>query len=440
MGRIASSFRNLLRIRELRGRLLWTAGLLVAFRVGAHVLVPGVHMEAVRSVAEEISRTLGGIWAFLDMLSGGAIGNLALFSLGIAPYITASILVQLWSKLDPKLEAVAKEGPSGRRALQRYTRYLTVPIALVQAAVATGQLSRLSAWQVRQGGAPLLVSESWLTWLTIVAGLTAGALLTMWIGEQITERGLGNGASVLIMAGIAARAPVVGAELLGKALSQEARWDAVFFILAVGAAALALTVGVAKAQRRIPLQHPKHVRGRRVVLGGRNYLPILLNTAGVMPVIFASSLMVIPQLVGLLPGFSGVGRLFAAQGFWFHLFEIVAILFFAYFWTYLFMRPDEVAQQLKENGSFVPGVRPGENTAAYLDRIVSRLTLVGASFLCGVALVPGLLSRAVGLGSVADAFLGGTSLLILVGVALDLVRKFESYLLLRHYEGILGKR
>jgi len=268
--------------------------------------------------------------------------------------------------------------------------------------------------------------------------MSAGALFIMWLGEQITERGIGNGASVLIMSGIIARMPAILWQMIEKSRQGSLSAGSIVAILAVYLASIIAVVFVTQATRRIPLQHAKHIRGRRMMTGGRNYLPLKVNTSGVMPVIFASSLLVVPQMLGLIPGLSFMRDLFQRGWFFYSLFYVTMIFFFSYFWTYLFMRPDEIALQLKESGSFVPGIRPGENTASYLNTILSRITLCGAAFLCAIALLPDLISAALQLDRYLVAFLGGTGILIVVGVGLDIINKVESYLIMHHYGGFLG--
>ena len=413
--------RNLLRLPEVRRRILWTLGLLAAFRAGAHLPLPGVHPAAVHAFADAASRAMRGLWTFLELLSGGALGKLALFALGIAPYITASILVQVLTKASATLEAVAKEGPSGQKRIQQIVRCVTLPVAAVQAAFA--------AWQLRAAG--LLASGGLMDLLLVVAGMTAGSLLTLWIGEQITERGLGNGQSMLILAGIVSRLPAMA----GEAIRRGPGTPLLLGIL--GLATIVATVIVTRAQRRIPLHHASRVRGRRVVAGWRNYLPLRLNSAGVMPIIFASSAFVLPQVLGLIPGLGWIRAPFERLGFVFTALYAAAIVFFSYFWTYLFFPPAELALQLKERGSFVPGLRPGEVTERFLNGILARITLCGAAFLAGIALLPGLVARALGGEVLWEAFLGGSSLLIVVGVVLDLVQKLDSYLQMHRYEGFL---
>ena len=437
---ILQSFQNIFKIPELRTRILWTFGLLVVFRIGSHISLPGVNPTAIEAWRDEMARSGQDIFGLIQVFTGGALGNLALFSLGIMPYITASIIMQLMSKVSPNLEAIAKEGPSGQRKIQQYTRYAAVPVCLVQGFFAAQQLSNWSKSQESQGGLPLLMSPGLGNVLFLVIGMMAGVLFIMWLGEQITERGVGNGASVLIMAGIVARMPAILAELFTKARAGDVRMDSVIIILGLYLSTVVAVVFVTQAQRRIPLQHAKHIRGRRMMAGGRNFLPIRVNTSGVMPVIFASSLMVVPQMIGLIPGLGFLRDIFQRGWFFYTMFYVTMIVFFSYFWTYLFMKPDEIALQLKESGSFVPGIRPGENTAGYLNTILSRITLCGAAFLCVIALLPDLVSAAMG-GEIQRqllSFLGGTGILIVVGVGLDIILKTESYLLMHHYGGFLG--
>ncbi len=435
---IIDSFRNIFKISELRNRILWTFGLLVVFRLGSHIPLPGVDPMGIGQFAEQAAKSMGGLWGFIQVFSGGALGNLALFSLGIMPYITASIIMQLMTKVSPKLEAIAKEGPSGQRKIQQYTRYAAVPVCLIQGFFAARQLADFSSAQAAQGQRSLLLSHGFGGWLYLMLGMTAGALFIMWLGEQITERGIGNGASVLIMAGIVARMPSIMGQMIQEAQEDVIEPSSIMVIVVIYLLTIVAIVFVTQAQRRIPLQHAKHIRGRRMMTGGRNYLPLRVNTSGVMPVIFASSLLVVPQMLSLIPGLQWMGTIFNRGWFFYSLFYVTMIFFFAYFWTYLFFQPNEIALQLKESGSFIPGIRPGENTAHYLNTILSRITLCGAAFLCLIALLPDLVSVGLGLDKFLAQFLGGTGILIVVGVGLDVIQKIESYLLMHHYGGFLG--
>ncbi|HEU4339429.1 MAG TPA: preprotein translocase subunit SecY [Planctomycetota bacterium] len=430
--KIFESFRNIGRIPELRNRILFTCGILIVFRLGSHIALPGVNPDAIKSFQESMKGTLQNLFHYMQVFTGGSFGNLALFGLGIMPYITASIIMQLMTKVSPTLEAIAKEGPSGQRKIGQYTRYLTVPICIVQAWMAVGQLRGI------QSPVPLFTGEGFGITIQMILGLTAGALFVMWLGEQITEYGLGNGASILIMAGIIARMPQIWYELFEQARKGDTSFDRIFLMAFLFLAAIAATVLITQAQRRIPIQHAKHFKGRRVMQGQRNYLPLRVNTAGVMPVIFASSLLIIPSVLSLIPGLGFLQGVVTSGSFTYMLFYVAMIITFSYFWTYLFFQPIELANNLKEYGSFVPGIRPGENTAAYLNGILARITLAGAAFLCVIALLPDMVSNWVGLQRNFVAFLGGTGILIVVGVCLDIAQKIESHLLMHHYEGFVG--
>jgi len=433
---ILDSFRNIFKIQELRKRIFVTLGLLVVFRFGSHIALPGVNADAIKALGEQMQDKLGGLWSMLQIFSGGALGNLALFSLGIMPYITASIIMQLMTKVSPTLEAIVKEGPSGQRKISQYTRYLAIPICIVQSFFAVNALVSLQT----RDGMQILHSVGWGARLEMVIGLMAGALFIMWLGEQITEHGVGNGASLLIMAGIVARLPSVTMTLIGKARQDAVSGESLIIVGALYLAMIGAVVFVTQAQRRIPVQHAKHFRGRRVMMGSRNYMPLRVNTAGVMPVIFASSLLVIPQMLSQIKPLAWMGGFITPGTFLYASFYAVMIFFFSYFWTYLFFQPIEMANNLKEYGSFIPGIRPGENTANYLNTILSRITLCGAAFLTLIALMPDMVSAGFGgeLQRQQLSFLGGTGILIVVGVALDIIQKIESHLLMHHYEGFVG--
>ncbi len=432
--KIFESFRNIFKIPELRNRIFFTLAILVVFRFGSHIALPGINPGAIESFKKSMEDQAANLFHIMQVFSGGALGNLALFALGIMPYITASIIMQLMTKVSPALEAIAKEGPSGQRKIGQYTRYLTVPICIVQAWMAVGQLK---AYEPKM---QVFLSSGFGTTIQMVLGLTAGALFVMWLGEQITEYGLGNGASILIMAGIIARMPQIWYELFDQAQTgaTNVTFDKILLMAGLFLAAIAATVLITQAQRRIPIQHAKHFKGRRVMQGQRNYLPLRVNTAGVMPVIFASSLLVIPSLLALVPGLGFLQNFALPGSFTYMLFYVAMIFVFSYFWTYLFFQPHELANNLKEYGSFVPGIRPGENTASYLNGILARITLAGAAFLCVIALLPDMVAQWVDLRRNFTVFLGGTGILIVVGVCLDIAQKIESHLLMHHYEGFVG--
>lgn len=433
---IIESFRNIFKIPELRKRIFITLGLLVVFRLGSHITLPGVDANAIESWQKRVAEQLGSLWAMLNVFSGGGLQGLALFSLGIMPYITSSIIMQLMTKVSPSLEAMVKEGPAGQRKINQYTRLLAIPICIIQAIFTINQI----AGDQERGGDAVFYDTGFWSLAMMVMAITAGSMFIMWLGEQITEHGVGNGASLLIMSGIVARLPAIGLQLIEdvRKPGSDVTVEKIIIVVSVFVAIIGGIVFVTQAQRRIPIQHAKHFRGRRVWMGSRNYLPLRVNSSGVMPVIFASSLFIVPQILARVTGW----KFFAMeQGtFFYTIFYVVLIFFFSYFWTYLFFQPVEIANNLKEYGSFIPGIRPGENTANYINTILSRITLCGAAFLCVIALLPDLVSAALG-GDIHRqllTFLGGTGILIVVGVGLDIIQKIESYLLMHHYEGFVG--
>jgi preprotein translocase subunit SecY len=425
------SFVNIFRIPELRRRVFVTLGLLVVWRLGVHIPIPGVDSEKIRTLLDRLTGEGQSVLAFLNVFSGGAIANAGVFALGIMPYISASIIFSLLIKIVPSLEAIAKEGPAGYRKINQYTRLATVPLCIVQSLYAIGIVKSMG---LVTGGV------GWGFAITTIFALTAGTMFVMWLGEQITEYGLGNGASLIIMAGIVDRLPTTIVSLLTKH-QEDVGGEKVVFLLALYVLVVIGIVFTTQAQRRIPTQQQKHVRGRRIAMMGRHYLPFRLNQANVMPVIFASAIMVLPLLLfgwlGKLVGLDLAG-MFRQGQFLYILGYVLLIFFFSYFWVFLMYKPDEIANNLKEYGSFIPGIRPGHKTAEYLEFIFNRITLVGAGFLCLVALLPDLVSAAMGLERYFAAFLGGTGILIVVGVGLDLIQKMESHLLMRHYSGFLG--
>jgi len=430
MDRIKEVIRNIFMIPELRRRVFFTLGLLAAFRLGCHVPVPGINVLAIQEMIKEMETEGGKIFGLISIFSGGAIANLSLFSLGIMPYISASIIFQLLIKIVPQFEALAKEGPSGHRKISQYTRYATIPICMIQGWV------MIKAMEQYQGGT-LVVNPSFGWEITALMAFLAGTMMVMWIGEQISEHGIGNGASIIIMAGIIARMPVAAGELwMGR---DQTGFFTIFILAAVYISMVIAIVYTTQAQRRITIQHARHTRGRRVYGGQRHYLPLRVNQAGVMPVIFASSLMVLPDILARVTHWDTLREVFGSQGFWFSLTYVAMVYFFSYFWTALFFQPIEMANNLKEYGSFVPGIRPGRRTAEYLEFIMNRVTLAGATFLCFVALLPDLLSQALGVQRIVTSFLGGTGILIVVGVGLDMMQKVESHLLMRQYEGFMKK-
>jgi preprotein translocase subunit SecY len=417
------------RIPELRKKILFTAGIIALYRAGSYLPTPGVQTDALKNFFGQGNNT---ILSVLNLFSGGALANLSLFALGIMPYITASIILQLMTVAVPALEQLQKEGEAGYKKITQYTRYLTVALAALQAAGYVFLFHNGSAL----GASDLLPNLTVGRFLLIVATLTAGTALLMWMGELITQRGIGNGMSLLIFASIMVSASTaVNAWLNGGTLERLS-----LPLITIGI--LVSVVFVNEGQRRIPIQYAKRMVGRRMTSGGSTYMPLRVNMAGVIPVIFAVAVLFFPPTVGqLFP--SGAAHSFArymAPGGWpATVFEFVLVIAFTFFYTAVTFNPVDQAENLKKNGGFIPGVRPGRPTANYLDRVLTRLTFPGALFLGVIAILPNVLIREGGFSQATARGLGGTSILIVVGVALDIMRQMESQLTMRHYEGFLSK-
>lgn len=440
-------------IPELRQKVLITLLFLAIYRIGYHIPLPFVNQQEMLKNLNSGS-ALGNILGFVSMFSGGNLSNATIFGLGIMPYISASIIFQLLAAVYPPLEKLMKEGESGRKKINEYTRYATVAICIVQASFYVNYI-----WMPQdRGGAGWALPgyDTTFYWVNMVVILTAGTVFLMWLGEQIDEYGIGNGISLIIMAGIVARIPAATASLFfesGKfnegsltlggsgagGMSLEKLVTLVVLFLTVVVAVVAIT----KAQRRIPTQSAKHHRGRRVFGGTRQYLPLKVNQAGVMPVIFASSLLVLPVfLFGALGSTFDWGWAtflrdsFERQGYIYSVVFIALIFVFCYFWTAISFNPKDMANNLKDYGSFIPGYRPGKSTADYLDKVMKRITYVGAAFLAIVAVIPTLIMSLLDVDYNVAQFYGGTGLLIVISVALDLVQKINSHLVMRNYPGL----
>ncbi|MDX6554944.1 MAG: preprotein translocase subunit SecY [Miltoncostaeaceae bacterium] len=413
---------NALRTPELRKKLLFTAFILIVFRFGSFIPVPGVDLDALQAaINQRGSRLLD----FLNLFAGGALTRFAVFALGIAPYITASIIIQLMTVVIPSLEKLQKEGESGQQKITQYTRYFTVLLALVQS------IAYVLYFKSQDALPDFTVGKLYL----ITVSLTAGTTLVMWLGELITQRGVGNGISLLIFASILSSMPSAVEGWLGlPPLSQ----------ILIAIIALGVVVGVVyinEGQRRIPIQYAKRVVGRRMTSGGTTYMPLRVNMAGVIPVIFASSVVILPPTLAELGGrgsfFQSVSD-FLAPGSWYYIaFEALLIVLFTYFYTAVQFNPVDQAENLKKYGGFIPGVRPGRPTAVYLDRVLTRLTLPGAIYLAAIAEMPNIAFRYLPESNVFFGVLGGTAILIVVGVALDTMRQMEAQLMMRSYEGFL---
>ncbi len=418
---IANSFS----VPEIRKKILFTAAILALYRLGAVVPVPGVNVDAVKNVGDSFNGS--NILGFLNLFSGGGLQNFAIFSLGIMPYITASIILQLLTVAVPSLEKLQKEGEVGQQKITQYTRYLTVGLASAQSLGFVFLFRTIG----NQSGESIVGQLTFGKLFMIMVTLTAGCTLLMWMGELITQRGIGNGISLLIFASIIA----------GLLPGIQAWWtnpDQVFVVM-MPFIALGVIVGIVfiqEGQRRIPVQYAKRVVGRRMTSGGSTYLPLRVNMAGVIPVIFAASIMAFPPTIGELTQASwaqDISAFFSPNGWAFVVGECFFIFVFTYFYTAVTFNPVDQADNLKKYGGFIPGVRPGRPTAEYLDRILARLTFPGAIFLAAVAAFPTLLFNQTG----ANFYFGGTSLLIAIGVALDTVKQLEAQLMMRNYEGFL---
>ena len=444
--------RNIFAIPDLRNRVLYTFGLLAVFRVGANIPIPGVNSEA---ILEFFNAQAGNFFGLVNLFSGQALSQMTVFALGIMPYISASIILQLLTVVWPYLEKLQKEGELGRKKITRYTRYLTVGLSLVQA---TGISFALEA--PSQGGQPFVLNPGWGFRLMAVLTLTTGTAFLMWLGEQISERGIGNGISLLIFAGIAVGLP--GA-IIGTYSQMEVGALNVFTI-AILVVVMVLVTGfvvlMESSQRRIPVQYAKRVVGRRMYGGQSTHLPIRVNTAGVIPVIFASSIIMFPQTITQFITHPWAQAVTAALTWGHPVYTILysaSIIFFCYFYTAIIFNPVDVADNMRKYGGFIPGIRPGKRTAEYIDGILTRLTFIGSLYLTAVSLLPmfllsgfqvaplpfigpyldGVLPLWITEGLGVQFYFGGTSLLILVGVAMDTVRQVESQLIMRHYEGFL---
>jgi preprotein translocase subunit SecY len=437
-----SAFSNSFKIPELRSRILFTLGLIFICRLVASVPTPGVDAAELQRVISEIeNQTQGGFLSWVDLFSGGALRNCAVGALGIMPYISASIIFQLMTAVVPALERLAREGESGRQKLMQYTRYFTLMICLIQGMIFAKNMENPAILGI---DAQIVINPGWWFRIMTVISLTTGTMLLMWLGEQMTERGIGNGISMVIMVNIISRLPsAVYASLnMFRKVDGVAQFSIfhgvglVMMIFLVTAGTIALTQG----QRKIPIHTTKRVVGRKVYGGQNTYMPLRVNYSGVMPIIFASAILVFPTAI--LRRFDFTRPVGEALNMGEPLYLIVyasMILFFSYFWVATQFNPLQIADDLKRNGGYVPGIRPGRPTAEFLDRTMTRITLVGAVFLTVIAVIPMVLSRQFRIPWLVASFLGGTSLLIIVGVALDTMRQVESHLLMRHYDGFLKK-
>jgi preprotein translocase subunit SecY len=449
--------KNLWQIADLRNRVLFTLGMLGVYRIGNHIPTPGVNQTALAALAEAQKNTMFGLY---DMFSGGNLSKVTIFALGIMPYISSSIILQLLTVVWPYLERLSREGELGRRKITQYTRYLTGVLAIVQSLSIAIFLERQT--QIA-GGLPLVYNPGWGFRLLCVLTLTTGTIFIMWLGEQITERGVGNGMSLLIFAGIIVGFPQGILQTFDQMQTGQISLFRIFFLLVMMVAVIAAIIFVERGHRRIVVQYAKRVVGRRQYGGSSTHIPLKVNTGGVIPVIFASSILAFPATLATMFQSGGWGRAIVDQLAYgmplYNLLYIVGIIFFAYFYTAIIFNPDDVAENMRKYGGFIPGIRPGKRTAEYIDTILARITLVGAFYLAAVAILPEFLITGFKvapipfIGDRLDAalpqwftqglgvtfYFGGTTLLIVVGVAMDTVQQVESQLIMRHYDGFMKK-
>ncbi len=418
------SFRDAFRLPDLKRRILFTLGMLFVFRLGAHIPTPGIDSAAMAHLFEG-----GGVLGFLDMFAGGALRRFSIFALGVAPYINASIVMQLLVVVFPALEKMQKEGPEGQKKIIQITRLSAVGFAAIQA---IGMVFWLERVGVFSGGG--------LGMFTAMVTIVAGAIAVMWLGEEISDHGIGNGISLLIFAGIVARLPEAVIRTWSMIRLGELHVLVILLAIVVMMSVIAGCIVLQEGQRRLPVQYAKKVVGNKVYGGQSTFIPLKVNQGGVMPIIFASSILIFPYTV--LKFFSGdfavrLQNLMAPGSWLYTIFYVALILFFAYFYTAMVFNPSDIANNMKKYGGFILGIRPGKPTSDYIEKVMSRITLGGAIFLAVIALVPTVMTSLMG---ITTFYFGGTAVLIVVGVALDLVHQIEGKLLMRHYEGILKRR
>lgn len=425
-------------MKDLRSRVLFTLGMLAVFRLGVHIPAPGVDREALR---EFISANQGTMFGLYDMFSGGALQQFSVFFLGVMPYITASILIQILTVIFPPLERLSKEGQQGRNQITQYTRYATIIVALVQSLSVAYQLESMPSL----GNTDMVLNPGWEFRIITMLTMTAGSCFVMWLGEQISERGIGNGSSLIITAGIVSRIPQGAVSLYQKISVGEVVLTVAAGMLAMMVVVIGMICWIERAQRRIPIHYAKRAVGRAVYGGQTSHLPLKINTTGVIPPIFASSLLMLPStLVTVLQQQDSTKWAFLQDisialqpGNWLYVYTYIGlIVFFSYFYTAIMFNPVDVADNLKKSGAYIPNIRPGKQTADYIDRLLMRLTGAGALYLAALCILPTLLVTQWGV----PFYFGGTGLLIVVGVAMDTVAQIEAQLLTRHYDGIQGPR
>ncbi|GEL68945.1 protein translocase subunit SecY [Myxococcus virescens] len=433
-----NAFANVFRIAELRSRLAYTLALLAVYRIGIFINTPGVDRSAMNAFMDAQKQS-GGLVSLFNLFSGGALEQMSIFGLGIMPYVSASIIMQLLAVVVPSLERLQKEGAGGRQKINQYTRYGTIALSVVQGIGISRWLASLGRSDGGQSGFNQVVvpdDSAWFTFMTVVS-LTAGTAFIMWLGERITERGIGNGISLIIFAGIVAGLLPGAKQLLDLTRQDVISMAEVLALVVFMLIIIAAVVYVERGMRRIPIQYAKRMAGRRMFAGQATYFPMKVNTSGVIPPIFAGAVLSFPATLGTwFPFLQGFQRAIEGNLWIYNGLFVVMVIFFAYFYTALTFRPDDVADNIKKQGGYIPGIRPGRQTAEFIERVLNRLTFGGAIYLSVVCVIPSVIS---GLLGVRFTF-GGTALLIVVGVALDTVQQIEGHLISRNYEGFAGPR
>jgi preprotein translocase subunit SecY len=427
---MASGLTNIFRVPELRKRLVFSLGMLAVYRLGIFVTTPGVDRKAMGEIVRQ-----GSLLGLLNFFSGGALEQLSIFALGIMPYVSASIILQLLTVVVPALEKLQKEGELGRRKITQYTRYLTIVLSAIQGYGIASYLESLRT----NAGLQVVADPGWPFRLLTMISLAAGTAFIMWMGEQITERGIGNGISLIIFAGIVARVPAAAYQtfMAYRAPGSQMTELGLIILAVVMMVVVGAIVFVERGQRRIPIQYAKRVVGRKLYGGQSTHLPLKVNTSGVIPPIFASSLLLFPAtLAGWFPFLSALQNALNPGTWIYNTLYVLLIVFFAYFYTAVTFNPVDVADNLKKYGGYIPGIRPGKKTADYIDHVLSRITFGGAMYLAAICVLPTVITSEFGV----TFYFGGTSLLIVVGVALDTVQQIEGHLITRHYEGFTGPR
>ncbi len=423
--------RNTAALPELRRRLIFTFLMLAVYRIGVQIPTPGINGEALAAFFEKNAGTLFGMF---NMFSGGALENFSIFALGIMPYISASIIIQLLTVVIPQLEALSKEGESGRRKITQYTRYGTVGLSLIQSLFISAGLEGMSG----PGGEAIVMVPGWQFKIMTIITLTSGTAFIMWLGEQMTERGIGNGISLIIFAGIVARMPAAIVNTLQMVSAGEMNVLFLVFLLVMMVFVVGIIIFFETAQRRIPIQYAKRVVGRKVYGGQSSHLPLKINVAGVIPPIFASSIMMFPATIGGLIQIDWIQRVSASLNpgtIYYYILFTAFIVFFCFFYTAVTFNPVDVAENLKKHGGFIPGIRPGKKTADFIDKALTRLTVIGAIYVSVICVMPTMLISKYNV----PFYFGGTALLIVVGVAIDTISQIESHMVMRNYEGFMKK-